>query len=93
MKNAPPLYEQVGFDYAQALRDIHRHLTYDEIAERIGYDNKGSISKIMEGRVPKHIQGEAIWALYVGLFGRKPPLNVSKREPLPQGAPLASVSS
>lgn len=89
----PPLHEQVGFDYAQAVREIHRLLTYDEIAERIGYDSKGSISRILDGAVPKHVQGEAIWALYIELFGRKPPLNVQKREPRPLLQPIASTSS
>ena len=39
------------------------------------------ISKIMAGATPSHRHGEAIWALYVDTFGRKPPLRVSSGAP------------
>ena len=71
------LCDLVGFDYQRAILDLSRRLTYEEIAKAIGYDSKGSISAILKGTVPSHIQGEAIWALYCDTFGQKPPFKSS----------------
>lgn len=74
-----PIHEEVGFDYVAALLRIRERLTYDEIAEVIGYDSKGGISRIMDGKTtPSHVRGEAIWALYVELFHERPPLRSSQ---------------
>jgi hypothetical protein len=75
-----PLYAQTGFDYIAAIRELNQLFSYDQIAERIGYASKGSITKVMAGAMPGHVQGESLWALYVDTFGRKPPL-------VRQGAP------
>lgn len=65
--------QERGFDYAAAVRDIHRHMTYDEIAEFCGYENKASIHRVIQGAIPDHPRGEAIYILYMELFGHKPP--------------------
>lgn len=65
----------VGFDYAGAVRELSHKYTYEQLAESIGYGDKSSIIRVMKGEtMPAHNQGEAIWALYVDTFGRKPPL-------------------
>ena len=73
-----PLYEQVGFDYVKAILDLRSQLTYGQIAEAVGYFDGSSISRLLEGSVPSHRHGEAIWALYVQMFGRKPPLVIER---------------
>ena len=65
----------VGFDYAQAVRLIHKLMPYAKIAEFLGYESPQSIAGIMAGAIPHHPQGEAIWVLYHELYGIKPPLN------------------
>lgn len=71
-----PLYEQVGYDYKQAIRDLLKKLTYEELALRIGYSSTGSVTAVLKGRTPSHTHGEALWALYLEVYGKKPPLNV-----------------
>ena len=78
----PPV--EAGFDYVKALLELRTQFTYEYIAERCGYESKGSITKTLAGAIPPHPQGEAIYILYVETFGRKPP-NVSL------GAPLATT--
>lgn len=74
----PQYAELVGFNYAQALLELSHKMTYEQLAEAIGYESKTSIHKILNGTMPSHIHGEAIWALYCDTFGKKPPL---KRHP------------
>lgn len=90
MKSPPPI--PVGFDYAHALLDLRHVMTYEQIAERLGYQSKGSISEIINRKVlPDHPRGEALYALYLERFGRKPPMSqdqavgkfVQKSAPLP----------
>lgn len=69
-----PLLEKVGFDYAAALREMLQRLTYEELAFKIGYGSAGSLGGVLKGMTPSHRHGEAIWALYVEMFGRKPPM-------------------
>lgn len=69
-----PLNDLVGFDYISALREILKRLTYEEAAYRLGYSSTGGVTAVLKGRVPSHKHGEAIWALYLELFNRKPPL-------------------
>lgn len=71
-----PLYEQVGFNYSLAVLELLKVMTYDNIAFSIGYKNRSSVSAILCGSTPGHIQGEALWALYIETFGHKPPLDV-----------------
>ena len=74
-----PLYDRVGFNYAQALRDLLKKLTYADIAQRVGYNSTGSLTEILgRGRSPSHRHGEAIWALYLEVFGKKPPLTIQE---------------
>jgi len=73
MKNK--LYDLVGFDYAAALRAILQSMTYDEVAQRIGYKSTGGVSEILKGRIPSHRHGEAIYALYRELFKVNPPMS------------------
>lgn len=64
----------VGFDYARALLEIKKYRTHEEIAAFVGYESIGSISNILNGRIPNHPQGEAIFTLYREIFGKKPPM-------------------
>lgn len=64
----------VAFDYAKALLEIRKRMTYEEIAAFIGYESVGSIGDIIRGRIPNHPQGQAIYVLYIELFKRKPPM-------------------
>ena len=87
----PPLSRHdVGFDYARALTEISEQMTYDQIAEYCGYENRASIFRVMNGAIPPHPQGEAIWSLYCVLFGRKPPL-VSVEKPIPLSCSASSA--
>lgn len=69
-----PLYEQVGFDYVTATVELLKKMSRMEMSERVGYASAGSIHSLLKGRTPSHIHGEAIWALYIEVFGCKPPL-------------------
>jgi hypothetical protein len=64
----------VGFDYATAVLHLRDKMTYERMAEFCGYENKSTIFRIANGRVPNHPQGEALWALYLHIFGVKPPM-------------------
>ncbi len=64
----------VGFDYARAVLEIRKFMTYEEIAAFLGYESVGSIGPLLKGRIPNHPQGEAIYTLYRELFGKKPPM-------------------
>jgi len=75
-----PLYKQVGFDYVTALSELLQRFTYQEIAERVGYKSVGSVTSVLSGRTPSHIHGEAIWALYIAAFGKKPPFSSAKAQ-------------
>lgn len=68
----------VGFDYAAALLRIRGERTYAQIAEYCGYDSPQAIGKVINGAIPAHPQGEAIWALYRELFDEKPPHNYAQ---------------
>lgn len=70
-----PLYERVGFDYVAAMNDLLAKFTYSEIAAKLGYKSTGSITAILKGHSPAHQHGEALWALYIETFNRKPPLS------------------
>lgn len=73
-----PIYEEVGFDYARAVLQLKRYLTYDDIAQCCGYESARSVLSVLTGAIPSHIRGEAIWALYVEVFGHRPPLRPQK---------------
>lgn len=77
------LINLVGFDYAQAIRELNQAFTYAELAKELGYDNKASITAIRNGSMPSHIHGEALWALYCDTFGRKPKLVRTKQTMTP----------
>lgn len=68
----------VGFNYSMALLAIRKHRTYEEIAAYLGYDSVGAIGKVIQGSVPSHPVGEAIYVLYRELFGTKPPMSSSQ---------------
>lgn len=74
-----PLINLVGFDYAQAIRELNQAFTYSQLAKELGYDNKASITAIRNGSMPSHIHGEALWALYCDTFGHKPKLMRTKQ--------------
>lgn len=78
-----PLHEQVGFNYVAAVRELLERVTYEELAFTIGYESVGSISGLLKGRKPSHIQGEALWAFYLATFGRKPPHDAQKSASVP----------
>ena len=64
----------LGFDYVQAMKDLLERFTYREIAERLGYNSVGSITAVLDGKVPSHLHGQALWLTYWTTFGRRPPL-------------------
>jgi hypothetical protein len=61
-----------GFDYRKAILRIRGKMTYQEISEYCGYENASSIARILQGTIPLHPQGEAIYYLYCNLFNEKP---------------------
>lgn len=65
----------VGFNYSLALLEILRNQTYEEIAAYLGYESVGAIGKIINGAIPSHPVGEALFALYLDIFGKKPPMS------------------
>jgi hypothetical protein len=74
-----PIHEEVGFNYAQTVRELNRIFTYEQIAECCGYESSRSVRNLLELNpsgepvVPSHRAGEALWAMYVEAFGRRPP--------------------
>ena len=64
----------VGFDYALAMAEIRTKLSFGKISDYLGYESRTSIYRVLDGAIPPHPQGEAIWALYRELFGDKPPV-------------------
>lgn len=71
------LCDRVGFNYVAATLDLLRAgVTYERLAEALGYKSKGAISRLLEGSIPSHVQGEALWAFYCATFSRKPPMAV-----------------
>lgn len=76
MKDFTPYSELVGFNYSATTLELLKRFTYDELKDLLGYQSKGSISQLIECVIPAHDKGEALWALYMDTFGRKPPLNV-----------------
>lgn len=71
--------QHVGYDYVQAMVDLLTKFTYREIADRLGYKSTGSIAAVLKGHEPSHQQGEAMWALYLDTFNRKPPMTEAQR--------------
>ncbi len=65
----------VGFDYAAALMAIREQMSYAVIADYVGYESSSSVQRVIDGAIPPHPQGEAIWALYRELFEDKPPIS------------------
>ena len=76
MKHLQPLCEIVGFNYSAATLELLRVMTYDDLKDKLGYQSKGSISQLIDGVIPAHDKGEALWAVYVDTFRRKPPISV-----------------
>lgn len=76
-----PIHEEVGFDYAQTVRELNRVWTYDQIAECCGYESPRSVRNLLDLNpangpvIPSHRAGEALWAMYVETFGRRPPMH------------------
>lgn len=69
-----PIAPLVGFDYAKATLELLAVYSYETVAEAIGYKSNASITRLLEGQVPPHVQGEALWSLYIQTFDRKPPM-------------------
>jgi len=69
-----PLAELVGFNYSLTVMELLRVYRHRDLAERLGYESPGALQYVLNGSIPSHIQGEAIWALYLDTFQRKPPL-------------------
>lgn len=78
------LPHEVGYDYRQAVLEInHGGWSYEQIAFFCGYEDRSSIARVAAGqRIPNHRAGEALYILYVELFGEKPPLNVADSQQL-----------
>lgn len=71
-------FAPVGFDYAETIRQLNKTLTYEQIAEFCGYESRNAVYKILNGSLPAHPQGEALWVLYVKAFGKKPPATIEQ---------------
>ena len=65
----------VGFDYTLTVLRIRGVLSYEQIAEYCGFASKKDVYRIVnESYIPRHPQGEALWALHLELFHEKPPM-------------------
>jgi ribosome-binding protein aMBF1 (putative translation factor) len=74
------LHNEVGYDYSRTVLEINHRAgwSYERIADFCGYENRSAIARVATREmVPSHPRGEALYILYVELFGRKPPLNVA----------------
>ena len=68
------LEHEVGFDYAQTVRELNQLLSHEQIASVCGYNSRRSVINLMGGKTtPSHTHGEALYILYVETFNRKPP--------------------
>ena len=76
-----PLAERVGYNYAATIRELTTVMTWQRIIEAIGYSSHSVVAEILNGQIPNHVQGEALWALYCDTFGKKPPLDAPRRHP------------
>ena len=65
----------VGFDYSKAVLELRKMMSHEAIAAYCGYEAPSSIHRLVRGSVPSHPQGEALWSLYVSVFGTKPPVS------------------
>lgn len=65
----------VGFNYSLAILQILKVRTYEDVAQYLGYESVGSISGLIDGSMPSHPVGEAIFVLYREIFGKKPPMS------------------
>lgn len=65
---------EAGFDYVHTILALREHYSYASIAEYCGYEGRASISYMLNGGVPSHPQGEALYILYFETFGKKPPV-------------------
>ena len=65
----------VGFNYSLAILQILKVRTYDQVAAYLGYESVGSISGLIDGSLPSHPVGEAIFVLYREIYGAKPPMS------------------
>lgn len=72
-------YVAVGFDYSRALLELRNVYTYAKIAEFCGYAQAAQIGHLIRGHIPNHPRGEAIYALYLETFNRKPPMAEAQR--------------
>lgn len=69
-----------GFNYTAAIEELLARMTLTQLVQAIGYKSVGSVYDITKkGRIPSHIHGEALWALYHDTFGRKPPMTEAQR--------------
>ena len=69
----------LGYDYVRAVADLLEKFTYQELATRLGYRSVGSVTSMLDGKVPSHLHGEALWLLYEQTFKRRPPLTDAQR--------------
>lgn len=80
------LQNEVGYDYSRAVLEINHAggWSYEDIAEFCGYEGRSAIARVASKAItPSHPRGEALYILYVELFGKKPPLNVADRQQPP----------
>lgn len=63
---------KAGFHYVQAVLELRRVMSYEQIAVRCGFGSASGISAILSGTVPSHPRGEALYILYCETFGKKP---------------------
>lgn len=66
------LAQQPGFDYGQALRELNKNFSYNDLSCLCDCTENG-LRKILKGTTPSHPTGEAIYILYVETFNKKPP--------------------
>jgi hypothetical protein len=65
-------YVKAGYDYAGAVKRLKTVHTFEKIAGFCGYESVLSVRRVLQGSIPSHPQGEAIYIMYVETFGEKP---------------------
>lgn len=61
-----------GYNYKRAVLRLRSRMTDSALAKKLGYSHRNSILKLVNGAIPLHPVGEAIYILYVETFGEKP---------------------
>lgn len=83
-----------GFDYAKTILMLRKYMSYEKIAYYMGYGGTkvGSVQNIVrKNSVPEHDKGEMLYALYVRIFDKKPPMSDNQKAGLEDDGFLQSI--